>query len=174
MRDLDEYNVNVNAGTSCDLANLDIVSSRIKIKAYEFQQIDGQVKLNYNSIGENKNIRWTNKDVYLFLEPNTLPSTTDVKIIWGINSEAKSGQLTNNVTSNESFANIYKVRTSLIYNNNIRVQIQADGKQYSQIVSVKIDKEVPSLAVDVNASYEASKKKINFNGSDGDGSGFGE
>ena len=174
MRDLDEYNVDVNAGTSCDLANLDIVSSRIKIKAYEFQQIDGQVKLNYNSIGENKNIRWTNKDVYLFLEPNTLPSTTDVKIIWGTNSEAKSGQLTNNVTSNESFANIYKVRTSLIYNNNIRVQIQADGKQYSQIVSVKIDKEAPSLAVDVNASYEASKKKINFNGSDGDGSGFGE
>ena len=62
----------------------------------------------------------------------------------------------------------------MIYNNNIRVQIQADGKQYSQIVSVKIDKEAPSLAVDVNASYEASKKKINFNGSDGDGSGFGE
>ncbi len=174
MRDLDEYNVDVNEGTSCDLANLDIISSRIKIKVYEFQQIDGQVKLNYNSIGENKNIRWTNKDVYLFLEPNTLPSTTDVKIIWGTNSETKSGQLTNNVNSNESFANIYKVRTSSVYNNNIRVQIQVNGKQYSQVVSVKIDKEVPSLAVDVNASYEASKKRINFNGSDGDGSGLGE
>ena len=170
-RDLDDYEVLVNDSTNCNLADTDIASSKIKIYAYEIENGD---TINYPDIGSNKDIKWTVKDVYLFLDPRTLPSVSDVKITWGTNSGVKTGNLTYSATNDERYVNIYKVSTVLVYNSSINVQIEAAGIQYKQNVHVRIDKEAPSLNVDMSAEYETGSKRIIFNGSDGSGSGIAE
>ena len=170
-RDLDDYEVLVTDSTNCDLADIDIASSKIKIYAYEIENGD---TINYPDLGSNKDIKWTVKDVYLFLDPRTLPSVSDVKITWGTNLGVKTGNLTYSATNDERYVNIYKVSTVLVYNSSINVQIEAAGIQYKQNVHVRIDKEVPSLNVDTSAKYETGSKRITFNGSDGSGSGIAE
>ena len=170
-RDLDDYEVLVIDSTNCDLADTDIASSKIKIYAYE---IENGNTINYPDIGSNKDIKWTVKDVYLFLDPRTLPSVSDVKITWGTNPGVKTGNLTYSATNDERYVNIYKVSTVLVYNSSINVQIEAGGIQYKQNVHVRIDKEAPSLNVDTSAKYETGSKRITFNGSDGSGSGIAE
>ena len=110
----------------------------------------------------------------MFLDPKTLPSVSDVKITWGINSSAKTGNLTYSANNDERYVNIYKVSTALVYNSSINVQIEAAGMQYKQNVHVKIDKEAPNLNVDMSVNYETASKRIIFNGSDGAGSGVFE
>lgn len=179
-REIDDYDVDVDAGSSCDIANLDVAAAKIKIYAYEYEEKNGTDDINLNDIGNNKNVKWTNKNLYLFIDPDTLPDKTNVKITWGLSSDTKEGNLAGNVTANESYANIYKVKTYSVYNTNMVVQIEANKRQYRQTVSVKIDKEIPTLTMDANAAYETldentkrATKVINFNGSDGSGSGVG-
>lgn len=183
-KNVDDYDVNINSDDTCNLANLDNVSSKINILVYESSIVNNNVQINYNSLGSNNNVKWTNKDVYLFVDPKTLPvnDVTNATITWSLNSDVntKEGRLASAVTSDLAYANIYHVETSYLFNNNITAQIEINGIKYSQKVSVKIDKEKPSVAMDFNASYEKldentkkATKIINFTGADGYGSGIG-
>ena len=183
-KNVDDYDINVNSDDTCNLANLDNVSSKINILVYESSIVNNNVQINYNSLGSNNNVKWTNKDVYLFVDPKTLPvgDVTNATITWSLNSDinTKTGRLANTVTSNLSYANIYHVETSYLFNNSITAQIEINGIKYSQKVNVKIDKEKPNVAMDFNASYEKldentkkATKIINFTGADGYGSGIG-
>ena len=181
---IDDYDINVTSDDTCNMANLDNASSKITIYAYETEKVNNNVQINYEALGSNNNTKWTNKDVYLFIDPKTLPveELSNVKITWTLNNEiiTKNGNLTDSVSSNLDYANIYQVETNYLYNAMVTAQIEIDGKRYSQKASVKIDKEKPSVALDFNASYEKmdeqtrrATKIINFNGSDGSGSGIG-
>ena len=183
-KNIDDYDINVTSDDTCNMANLDNASSKITIYAYETEKVNNNVQINYEALGSNKNTKWTNKDVYLFIDPKTLPveELSNVKITWTLNNEiiTKNGNLTDSVSSNLDYANIYQVETNYLYNAMVTAQIEIDGKRYSQKASVKIDKEKPSVALDFNASYEKmdeqtrrATKIINFNGSDGSGSGIG-
>ena len=183
-KNVDNYDINVNSDTTCDLANLDNISSKINILVYESSTANNNVQINYSSIGSNNNVKWTDKDVYLFVDPKTLPvnDLNEVSITWNLNSDVKTknGRLASTVTSDLSYANIYHVETSYLFNNTITVQIEINGVKYSQKVNVKIDKEKPNVTMDFNASYEKldentkkATKIINFTGADGYGSGIG-
>lgn len=183
-KNVDDYDVNVNSDDTCNLANLDNISSKINILVYESSIVNNNVQINYNSLGSNNNVKWTDKDVYLFIDPKTLPvgDANNATITWSLNSDinTKTGRLANTVTSSLTYANIYHVETSYLFNNSITAQIEINGIKYSQKVSVKIDKEKPNVAMDFNASYEKldentkkATKIINFTGSDGYGSGIG-
>ena len=183
-KNVDDYDINVNSDTTCDLANLDNISSKINILVYESSTVNNNVQINYSSIGSNNNVKWTDKDVYLFVDPKTLPvnDLNEVSITWNLNSDVntKNGRLASTVTSDLSYANIYHVETSYLFNNTITVQIEINGVKYSQKVNVKIDKEKPNVTMDFNASYEKldentkkATKIINFTGADGYGSGIG-
>lgn len=183
-KNVDDYDINVNSDTTCDLANLDNISSKINILVYESSTANNNVQINYSSIGSNNNVKWTDKDVYMFVDPKTLPvnDLNAVSITWNLNSDVKTknGRLASTVTSDLSYANIYHVETSYLFNNTITVQIEINGVKYSQKVNVKIDKEKPNVTMDFNASYEKldentkkATKIINFTGADGYGSGIG-
>lgn len=183
-KNVDDYDINVNSDTTCDLANLDNISSKINILVYESSIANNNVQINYSSIGSNNNVKWTDKDVYLFVDPKTLPvnDLNEVSITWNLNSDVKTknGRLASTVTSDLSYANIYHVETSYLFNNTITAQIEINGVKYSQKVNVKIDKEKPNVIMDFNASYEKldentkkATKIINFTGADGYGSGIG-
>lgn len=183
-KNVDDYDINVNSDTTCDLANLDNISSKINILVYESSTANNNVQINYSSIGSNNNVKWTDKDVYMFVDPKTLPvnDLNEVSITWNLNSDVKTknGRLASTVTSDLSYANIYHVETSYLFNNTITAQIEINGVKYSQKVNVKIDKEKPSVTMDFNASYEKldentkkATKIINFTGADGYGSGIG-
>lgn len=183
-KNVDDYDINVNSDTTCDLANLDNISSKINILVYESSTVNNNVQINYSSIGSNNNVKWTDKDVYLFVDPKTLPvnDLNEVSITWNLNSDVKTknGRLASTVTSDLSYANIYHVETSYLFNNTITAQIEINGVKYSQKVNVKIDKEKPNVTMDFNASYEKldentkkATKIINFTGADGYGSGIG-
>lgn len=183
-KNIDDYDIDVTSDDTCNMANLDNASSKITIYAYETEKVNNNVQINYEALGSNNNTKWTNKDVYLFIDPKTLPveELSNVKITWTLNNEiiTKNGNLTDSVSSNLDYANIYQVETNYLYNAMVTAQIEIDGKRYSQKASVKIDKEKPSVALDFNASYEKmdeqtrrATKIINFNGSDGSGSGIG-
>lgn len=183
-KNVDDYDVNINSDDTCNLANLDNVSSKINILVYESSIVNNNVQINYNSIGSNNNVKWTDKDVYLFVNPKTLPvnDLNEVSVTWNLNSDVntKNGRLASTVTSDLSYANIYHVETSYLFNNTITAQIEINGVKYSQKVNVKIDKEKPNVTMDFNASYEKldentkkATKIINFTGADGYGSGIG-
>lgn len=180
-RNIDDFDINVSDNNNCDLAILDNIANQIKVYAYEGEN---GVILNYLNIGSNKNINWTNKDVYLFLDPNTLPDENfnNLKITWSSNNVTvtKERRLTSMVSSDESYANIYKVETKLLFDAIITVKVELNNVYYTQKVNVKIDRENPILTLDTNVSYEKmdeqtkkATKIINFSGSDGSGSGIG-
>ena len=174
-RSLDDYDINVNDSNDCALADSDTLASNINIYAYED---DGNPLGDNNKLGVNKDIRWTNNNVYLYLDPASLGglASQEMTITWSINgnNDIKSSNVINYPSTNSEYANIYKLETSYLLNTRVIVKVQTSSGLLSKSVNIKIDKEKPSLALDTNASYETSSKVITFNGSDGAGSGFSE
>ena len=164
-RSLDDYDINVNDSNDCALADSDTLASNINIYAYED---DGDPLGDNNKLGVNKDIRWTNNNVYLYLDPASLGglASQEMTITWSINgnNDIKSSNVINYPSTNSEYANIYKLETSYLLNTRVIVKVQTSSGLLSKSVNIKIDKEKPSLALDTNASYETSSKVITFNG----------
>ena len=174
-RELDDYDVSVSSSDNCSLAEADILASNISITAYE---ASNDTLNDDNKLGTNKDIKWSKNDVYLFVEPNSLGefAKEEMTITWSVNGDnkEKSGHMAASANIDTTYANIYKIETSYLFDNIVTVKIPTSKGLLSKSVNVKIDKEVPTLTLDTNASYESSSKVITFNGSDGSGSGFGK
>lgn len=175
-RYVDDYSVSVTDDTSCELAELAVLSSKLDIEIYA----DKGDNLKQYGLGKNKNTEWTNKDVYLFLNPKALNdnklSTDNMKISWLVNGDVVTynGALASEVTKVKGYANIYKVSTLLLFNGEVTVKVETIKGVLTQSVNVKIDKESPKVNLSADASFSTSKKRIIFNGNDGSGSGFND
>ena len=175
-RYVDDYSVSVTDDTSCELAELAVLSSKLDIEVYA----DKGDNLKQYGLGKNKNTEWTNKDVYLFLNPKVLNdnklSTDNMKISWLVNGDVVTynGALASEVTKVKGYANIYKVPTLLLFNGEVTVKVETIKGVLTQSVDVKIDKESPKVNLSADASFSTSKKRIIFNGNDGSGSGFND
>ena len=173
---IDDYSVSVTDDTSCELAELAVLSSKLDIEVYA----DKGDNLKQYGLGKNKNTEWTNKDVYLFLNPKVLNdnklSTDNMKISWLVNGDVVTynGALASEVTKVKGYANIYKVPTLLLFNGEVTVKVETIKGVLTQSVDVKIDKESPKVNLSADASFSTSKKRIIFNGNDGSGSGFND
>ena len=174
-RELDDYDISVSSSDNCSLAETDILASNISITAYE---ASNDTLNNDNKLGTNKDIKWSRNDVYLFVEPSSLGefAKEEMTITWSVNGDnkEKSGHMAVSANTDTTYANIYKIETSYLFDSVVTVKVQTSKGLLSKSVSVKIDKEIPTLTLDSDASYEPSSKVITFNGSDGSGSGFGE
>ena len=174
-RELDDYDISVSASDNCSLAETDILASNISITAYE---ANNDTLNNDNKLGTNKDIKWSKNDVYLFVEPSSLGefAKEEMTITWSVNGDnkEKSGHMAASANTDTTYANVYKIETSYLFDSMVTVKVQTSKGLLSKSVSVKIDKEIPTLTLDTNASYEPSSKVITFNGSDGSGSGFGK
>ena len=84
---MSDYAISVTDDTSCELAELAVLSSKLDIEVYA----DKGDNLKQYGLGKNKNTEWTNKDVYLFLNPKVLNdnklSTDNMKISWLVNGD---------------------------------------------------------------------------------------
>ncbi len=173
---IDDYDVDITNDNSCELAELAVLSSKLDIEIYA----DKGDNLKQYGLGKNKNTEWTNKDVYLFLNPKALNdnklSTDNMKISWLVNGDVitYSGSLASEVTKAKGYANIYKVSTLLLFNGEVTVKVETIKGVLTKSVDVKIDKESPKVDLSADASFSTSKKRIIFNGNDGSGSGFDE
>ena len=173
---IDDYDVDITNDNSCELAELAVLSSKLDIEIYA----DKGDNLKQYGLGKNKNTEWTNKDVYLFLNPKALNdnklSTDNMKISWLVNGDVVtySGALASEVTKVKGYANIYKVSTLLLFNGEVTVKVETIKGVLTKSVDVKIDKESPKVDLSADASFSTSKKRIIFNGNDGSGSGFDE
>ena len=173
---IDDYDVDITNDNSCELAELAVLSSKLDIEIYA----DKGDNLKQYGLGKNKNTEWTNKDVYLFLNPKALNdnklSTDNMKISWLVNGDVitYSGSLASEVTKAKGYANIYKVSTLLLFNGEVTVKVETIKGVLTKSVDVKIDKESPKVNLSADASFSNSKKRIIFNGNDGSGSGFDE
>ena len=173
---IDDYDVDITNDNSCELAELAVLSSKLDIEIYA----DKGDNLKQYGLGKNKNTEWTNKDVYLFLNPKALNdnklSTDNMKISWLVNGDVitYSGSLASEVTKAKGYANIYKVSTLLLFNGEVTVKVETIKGVLTKSVDVKIDKESPKVNLSADASFSTSKKRIIFNGIDGSGSGFNE
>ena len=174
-RELDDYDVSVSSSDNCSLAETDTLSSNISITAYE---ANNDTLNNDNKLGTNKDIKWSRNNVYLFVEPSSLGefAKEEMTITWSVNGDnkEKSGHMASSANTDTTYANIYKIETSHLFDNKVTVKISTSKGLLSKSVNVKIDKEIPTLTLNTDASYEQSSKVITFNGSDGSGSGFGE
>ena len=174
-RELDDYDISVSASDNCSLAETDILASNISITAYE---ANNDTLNNDNKLGTNKDIKWSKNDVYLFVEPSSLGefANEEMTITWSVNGDnkEKNGHMAASANTDTTYANVYKIETSYLFDSMVTVKIPTSKGLLSKSVSVKIDKEIPTLTLDTNASYEPSSKVITFNGSDGSGSGFGK
>lgn len=173
---IDDYDVDITNDNSCELAELAVLSSKLDIEIYA----DKGDNLKQYGLGKNENTEWTNKDVYLFLNPKALNdnklSTDNMKISWLVNGDiiTYSGSLASEVTKAKGYANIYKVSTLLLFNGEVTVKVETIKGVLTKSVDVKIDKESPKVNLSADASFSNSKKRIIFNGNDGSGSGFDE
>ena len=174
-RELDDYDISVFSSDNCSLAETDILASNISITAYE---ANNDTLNNDNKLGTNKDIKWSKNDVYLFVEPSSLGefANEEMTITWSVNGDnkEKNGHMAASANTDTTYANVYKIETSYLFDSAVTVKVQTSKGLLSKSVSVKIDKEIPTLTLDTNASYEPSSKVITFNGSDGSGSGFGK
>ena len=173
---IDDYDVDITNDNSCELAELAVLSSKLDIEIYA----DKGDNLKQYGLGKNENTEWTNKDVYLFLNPKALNdnklSTDNMKISWLVNGDVitYSGSLASEVTKAKGYANIYKISTLLLFNGEVTVKVETIKGVLTKSVDVKIDKESPKVNLSADASFSNSKKRIIFNGNDGSGSGFDE
>ena len=172
-RNLDDYDVDVSTSEDCSLAETDVMASNIEVVAYAD---DGEAFSNNNKLGTNKDIKWTNKDVYLYLNPASLGgnASQEMSITWSINGDnkVKTGNVVGYPSTDTNYANIYKLETLYLLNVNVVVKVPSEKGMLSKSVNIKIDKESPTVTLDTDASYESASKVITFNGSDGSGSGF--
>ncbi len=179
----DEYDISVDEDTSCEIANLDNATDKIEISVYEGE--NNRIT-NYNQLNvtlKSSETKWTNKDVYLFINPDTIEGNVQ-KITWLFNGAEYPKENVNMATTvntdTDAYANIFKVSSVLLLNTYTYAKIETDVGVLSKRVSVRIDKEAPSVTLDTNYRYEAvdeetkkSLKTVNFTGSDGSGSGIG-
>jgi len=170
-RDIAEYSADIYESNDCSLANLDNLSSLIKIYVYKE---DGMTPL-----GSNLDVAWSNSNVYLYLDSSTIDSSllnSEMTITWKINGneDKKTGYLADNVTTDVRYANIKKIEASLILKATVTATIETSSGNLSQSVNVLIDKEKPNLELNADSGYNKSSKKINFIGNDGNGSGLAE
>ena len=172
-RNLDDYDVSVSTSEDCSLAETDVMASNIEVVAYAD---DGEAFSNNNKLGTNKDIKWTNKDVYLYLNPASLGgnASQEMSITWSINGDnkVKTGNVVGYASTDTNYANIYKLETLYLLNVNVVVKVPSEKGMLSKSVNIRIDKESPTVTLDTDASYESASKVITFNGSDGSGSGF--
>ena len=175
-RVLEDYEISVSASTDCSLAEMDILSSKLDILAYNASD---NLLINQNYLGSNKDIKWTNEDVYLYLTPESLNELSEhnMTITWSFNGENKTSNgpvynKENNPGINSDYINVYRINTNYLVNTSVTVKVQTSKGLLAKSVNVKIDKAKPTLTLDTKASYEQSSKVITFNGSDGEGSGF--
>ena len=172
-RNLDDYDVSVSTSEDCSLAETDVMASNIEVVAYAD---DGETFNDNNKLGTNKDIKWTNKDVYLYLNPASLSgnASQEMSITWSINGDnkVKTGNVVGYPSTDTNYANIYKLETLYLLNVNVVVKVPSEKGMLSKSVNIKIDKESPTVTLDTDASYESASKVITFNGSDGSGSGF--
>ena len=178
----DEYDISVDEDTSCEIANMDNAADKIEISVYEGE--NNRIT-NYNPLNvtlKSSETKWTNKDVYLFINPDTIEGNVQ-KITWLFNGAEYPKENVNMATTvntdTDTYANIFKVSSVLLLNTYTYAKIETDAGVLSKRVSVRIDKEAPSVTLDTNYRYEAvddatkkSLKTVNFTGSDGSGSGI--
>ena len=149
-RNLDDYDVSISSSDNCSLAETDILSSNIRITAYE---ANSDTLNNDNKLGTNKDIKWSKNDVYLFVEPSSLGDLGKEKmtITWSINgnNKEKNGQMAIAANTDTTYANVYKIETSYLFDSTVMVKIQTSKGLLSKSVNVKIDKEAPTYSKDL-------------------------
>ena len=122
-RSTDDYDISIDEDTSCEIANLDNISDKIDVYLYEGE--NNRI-INYESIGKNSDSKWTNKDVYLFVDPNSIGGFLK-KITWkfsGIEYPKENINLADIVNTDvDDYANIFRVSSSLLLNTTIYVKV---------------------------------------------------
>lgn len=175
----------------CDLSRQEEEKAKIKIAAYEYDTASKKViKVLKDRDDLNTLLPWTRNAVLLVVEPTEEGYKDYNKVIYtnGAYSETKevknniinTSAIFNKVINPDKFANTYLVDAELILNTEYNIAIELpktnkDDKIYgikSNDVTVRIDKENPSLSIKVPNEYTTgSTKKIEIKGSDGSGSG---
>ena len=140
-RELDDYDISVLASDNCSLAETDILASNISITAYE---ANNDTLNNDNKLGTNKDIKWSKNDVYLFVEPSSLGefANEEMTITWSVNGDnkEKNGHMAASANTDTTYANVYKIETSYLFDSMVTVKVQTSKGLLSKSVSVKIDK----------------------------------
>lgn len=177
----------------CDLSKQEEEKTKVKIAAYEYDTINKKaIKVLKDRDDLNTLLPWTKYAVLLVVEPTEEGYKDYNKVIYtnGAFSETKevkdnnlisTSSILNQVIEPDNYANTYLVDAALILNTEYNIAIELpktseDDKIYgikSNDVTVRIDKEVPSLTAEVEGEYTTeSKKKVTIKGSDGSGSGL--
>lgn len=177
----------------CDLSKQEEEKAKIKIAAYEYDTVSKKViKVLKNRDDLISILPWTRYAVLLVVEPTEEGYKDYTKVIYtnGAYSETKevvnnnrisTTNILNKVVEPNNYANAYLVDAELILNTEYNIAIDLpktsdDDKIYglkSNDITVRIDKEIPSLTTAVEGEYTTNpKKKVTIKGSDGSGSGL--
>lgn len=177
----------------CELKDYEEEKAKIKIAAYEYDKENKKVLKTLKDRDEiNTILPWTRHAVLLVVEPTEEGYKDYTKVIYtnGAYSETKEVKEFNRISIKDikkenidptKYANTYLVDTEVLLNTEYNVAIDLpksnkDDKIYGikgNDVIVRIDKEAPSINVELDNSYTtSSKKKVTIKGSDGSGSGL--
>lgn len=177
----------------CDLKDKEEEKAKVKIAAYEYDTESKKVlKTLKNRDDLNTLLPWTRHAVLLVVEPTEEGYKDYTRVIYtnGAYSETKEVEKYNRISTKDikkenidptKYANTYLVDTEVLLNTEYNIGIDLpkssdNDKIYgikSNDVVVRIDKEAPSISVNVAGNYtKESKKKVTIKGSDGAGSGL--
>ena len=177
----------------CDLSDQEEEKAKVKIAAYEYDIVTRKVlKTLKERDDKNTILPWTRYAVLLVVEPTEEGYKDYTRVIYtnGAFSEEKSVEEYNTISVKDikkenidptKYANAYLVDTEVLLNTEYNIAIDLaktseNDKIYgikSNDVTVRIDKEAPSITTQVDGNYTtSSKKKVTIKGSDGSGSGL--
>ena len=175
----------------CDLSDREEERAKVKIAAYEYDIVTRKVlKTLKERDDKNTILPWTRYAVLLVVEPTEEGYKDYTRVIYtnGAFSEEKS--VNNNILSTSSlvgktveanlYANAYLVDTEVLLNTeyNIAIDLPKTSEQdkiygiKSNDITVRIDKETPSLTYDFENEYTTTDKELTLKASDGAGSGL--
>ncbi len=177
----------------CNLSDKEEERAKVKIAAYEYDLVTKKVLRALKDRDEiNTLLPWTRYAVLLVVEPTEEGYKDYTRVIYtnGAYSETKEVEEYNKISINDikkenidptNYANTYLVDTEVLLNTEYNIAIDLpktseNDKIYglkSNDVTVRIDKEAPSITTLVDGSYTtSSKKNVTIKGSDGSGSGL--
>lgn len=177
----------------CDLSDQEEEKAKVKIAAYEYDIVTRKVlKTLKERDDKNTILPWTRYAVLLVVEPTEEGYKDYTRVIYtnGAYSETKEVEEYNRISIKDikkenidptNYANTYLVDTEVLLNTEYNIAIDLpktseSDKIYglkSNDVTVRIDKEAPSITTFVDGSYTTnSKKEVTIKGSDGSGSGL--
>lgn len=177
----------------CDLSEQEESKAKVKVAAYEYDTISKKVIRVLKNRDELLSLLpWTRYAVLLIVEPTEEGYKDYTKVVYTNGAYAETKEVVNNNligTANilnkeidpNNYANCHLVDAELILNTEYNIAVDLpksseDDKIYglkSNDVTVRIDKEAPNIAVELEGEYTTSStKKVTIKGSDGSGSGL--